>query len=139
MASFGSVLTVVSRRLFINNVTSTNTVNSTSSETVRSFRTAFIARLLACTKRSHTPPKCGADGGEKTHYVLLTASFFGRLGSLTRLSKAFLSSFSPAVILVPLSLYAVAGVIPRLRGWLRTLHLTLDAFFYDSPYGSSAL
>ena len=76
---------------------------------------------------------------KKTHCVLLSASFFGRLGSLTRLSKAFLSSFSPAVILVPLSLYAVAGVIPRLRGWLRTLHLTLDAFFYDSPYGSSAL
>ena len=74
IGSSGSTLMCVNGRLFRSPSTCLNVVIRISSLTVRARSSNCRARLHDWMSRSHTPPKCGPDGGGKCHEFVGCAS-----------------------------------------------------------------
>ena len=90
---------------------------------------AFFAALIITSK---TPPKFGAQGGLKIHFIFLLAMVETNLGSLTISIGSFRNSFSVATILVLLSAQVNLAYLSFGRRHLKRNHYSAQR---QSPNG----
>ena len=101
--SWRSTLTWVRGRLLSKLSTSTITVSKVSSFTSWPFRMIFRAFYAYLTSLSQTPPKWGAEGGLKNHWIL-SCDKVSKILAWSSPSRHSVSSRSAPTKLVPLSL-----------------------------------